>query len=167
MKMTPIANTQQRGAVLLVTLVFLVVLAVMGLSSMRTAKLELRMAGNDADRANAHQIAQAMIDAVVATPAMTPVIGTVGFTVCTPGQPNCNLDSIFMPAGPLAGEVGAGHLSATAQLISAGAAPPGMGYSSDFDGAYYSVTATYDRSDEGLGNTSVTQGLVVITQKPF
>ena len=90
---------QQQGAVLLVSLIFLVVMGLIGLSSMQSSRLELRMAVNEEVRNSAHQSAHALIDAIIATPAMTPVIGGVGFTLCTPGQPACNLQSLFMPAG--------------------------------------------------------------------
>ena len=156
--------TNQRGAVMIVTLVLLVVLGVMALTSMRTSKLELRMAGNEEIRANAHQIAQALSDAIIATPTMTPVIGDIGFVLCTPGQPNCGLTSLFMPAGPLAPEVDAGHLSATAQLTAIGPPPPFTNSSADaFLANTYQVTTTYDRTDEGLGRAAITQGLVVLT----
>jgi len=151
---------------MMVTLVFLVVLGIMALTSMQSSKLELRMAGNEAVRATAHQISQALIDAINATPLMTPVIGNPGFMLCTTGQPACNLPSLFMP-GVLAADVATGDLSATAQLIEIGPPPPGTGYSADdFVANYYTVNATYDRADEGLGRASITQGIVILTQKP-
>jgi Flp pilus assembly protein TadG len=159
-------NIKQRGAVMMVTLVFLVVLGIMALTSMQSSKLELRMAGNEAVRATAHQISQALIDAIIATPVMTPVIGNVGFMLCTNGQPNCNLASLFMP-GVLAADVAAGDLMATAQLVAISTPPPGTGYSADdFDANYYTVASTYDRSDEGLGRAGITQGIIILTQKP-
>jgi hypothetical protein len=161
-------HSKQHGAVMMVTLVFLVVLGIMALTSMSSTKLELRMSSNDAMQADAHQIAQSLIDAIIATPAMTPVIGTEGFRHCTPGQQNCNLASIFMPAGPLAAQVGAGNLSANSQLIAITNPPPGTGYSADeFDGNYYTVNVTYDATNQGLGRASITQGIIVLTQKPF
>jgi Flp pilus assembly protein TadG len=157
---------KQHGAVMMVTLVFLVVLGIMTLTSMQSSKLQLRMAGNEAVRATAHQISQALVDAVIATPVMTPVIGNKGFTLCTNGQPDCDLASLFMP-GVLAADVATGDLSATAELIAISTPPPGTGYSADeFDANYYTLVSTYDRSDEGLGRSSITQGIVILTQKP-
>ena len=157
---------QQRGAVLLVSLIFLVVMGLIGLSSMQSSRLELRMAVNEEVRNSAHQSAQALIDAIIATPAMTPVIGGIGFTLCTPGQPGCNLQSLFMPAGPLVPDVAAGHLFATATLTAPTNIPPprGFGFSADkFAASVYQISATYDRADEGLGRADVTQGLIVLT----
>jgi Flp pilus assembly protein TadG len=159
-------QSKQRGAVMMVTLVFLVVLGIMALTSMQSSKLELRMAGNEAVRATAHQISQALIDAIIATPAMTPVIGNTGFTLCTNGQPNCDLASLFMP-GVLAADVAAGDLMANGTLVAIGNPPPGTGYSADdFEANFYTVNSTYDRSDEGLGRAAITQGIIILTQKP-
>jgi len=166
MKRIKQTRIKQRGAVMMVTLVFLVVLGIMALTSMQSSKLQLRMAGNEVVRAAAHQISQALIDAIIATPIMTPVIGDIGFTLCTNGQPNCDLASLFMP-GVLAADVATGDLDATAQLVEIGPPPPGTGYSADdFVGNYYTVSSTYDRSDEGLGRASITQGIIILTQKP-
>ena len=160
-------TSRQGGAVMMVTLVFLVVLGVMALTSMGSTRLELKMSSNDSLQTEAHQVAQALIDAIIANPAMTPVIGTEGFTICTPGQAGCNMQSIFMPAGPLAGEVGAGRLSANAQLVQIGNPPPGIGYSADeFLGNYFTVNSTYDATNIGQGRASITQGIIVLTQKP-
>jgi hypothetical protein len=150
----------------MVSLIFLVVLGLMALSSMQTSRLELRMANNEEMRASAYQIAQALMDAVVATPAMTPVIGGAGFTLCTPGQPNCDLTSLFMPDGPISPEVDAGHLGGTAVLLAPSNSPPprGLGFSADkFSASMYQLNVVYDRADEGRSQANLTQGLVVLT----
>ena len=103
---------------------------------------------------------------IVSTPAMTPVLGGIGFTLCTPGVVPCDLSSLFMPAGPLAPDVAAGHLFATATLTAPTNIPPprGFGFSADkFAASLYQIDATYDRADEGLGRADVTQGLIVLT----
>lgn len=163
---TPTVRERQTGSVLMVSLVFLIVLGLIGLSSMQTSRLELRMAGNEEVRANAFQIAQSLADAIVATPAMTPVIGGAGFTLCTPGQPNCDLPSLFMPDPALVPEVAAGHLGGTATLTAPGNTPPprGLGFSADkFAASRFQLQTTYDRADEGLGRSSITQGLIILT----
>jgi hypothetical protein len=159
-------RTREAGSVLMVSLVFLIVLGLIGLSSMQTSRLELRMAGNEEMRANAFQIAQSLSDAIVATPAMTPVIGGAGFTLCTPGQPNCDLPSLFMPDPALDPDVVAGHLGGTAVLTAPGNTPPprGLGFSADkFAASRFQLQTTYDRADEGLGRASITQGLIILT----
>lgn len=156
----------QRGSVLLVSLIFLIVIGLLGLSSMQTSRLELRMANNEEVRTNALQIALALADAVVATPSMTPVFGAIGYTLCTPGQANCDNPSLFMPSADLAPEVTAGHLGGTVVLSTAPNSPPprGLGFSADkFSAAGFQLTSTYDRADEGLGSATVSQGLLILT----
>lgn len=53
---------RQRGAILVVGLVLLLVMTVLGISTMNTASLELGMAGNDQFSENAFQLAETGID---------------------------------------------------------------------------------------------------------
>ncbi len=62
--MTRPARTQ-RGAALIVGLVLLMVLTVLAISAMRTATLDLTMAGNSQFRENAFQLAESGIDATL------------------------------------------------------------------------------------------------------
>ena len=55
----------QRGAALIVSLILLMVLTVLAISTMRTASLELLMAGNAQYRERAYQLAQTGIEAVL------------------------------------------------------------------------------------------------------
>jgi len=66
---TPIQTlpTQQRGAVLIVGLVLLLVLTVLAVSTIRTASLEVAMATNDRYAENAFQLAETAIDFTTAT----------------------------------------------------------------------------------------------------
>lgn len=57
--------SQQSGAALIVSLILLMVLTVLAISTMRTASLELLMAGNAQYRESAFRLAQSGIDAVV------------------------------------------------------------------------------------------------------
>jgi Tfp pilus assembly protein PilX len=64
---------RQRGAVLIISLVLLMVLTILAISTMRTASLGLLMAGNTQYRQNAWQLAQAGIDSILRAgdPAIT------------------------------------------------------------------------------------------------
>lgn len=157
---------RQRGGVLLISVIFLIVMGLMGLAAMQTSRLELRMAGNEELRLGAHQVAQSLVDAVIATPAMTPVIGGAGFTLCTPGLADCDRDSLFMPAAELQGEIDQGHLTGRAMMTAPSNSPPprGLGYSADkFVATAFEVNTRYDRADEGLGQADITQGLIILT----
>lgn len=157
---------KQRGGSLLVAIIFMLLLGMMGMIGMQTSRLQLRMANNVEVKANAEQAAQALVDAVAANPAMTPVVGDVGYTLCTPGGPDCDDESIYMPPGELETEVTDGHLSGSAVVTSPPNSPPprGLGFSADkFAGSGFRVTSDYDRADDGLGRATITQGLVVVT----
>jgi len=56
---------QQSGAALIISLILLMVLTVLAISTMRTASLELLMAGNAQYRESAFRLAQSGIDAVI------------------------------------------------------------------------------------------------------
>jgi type IV pilus assembly protein PilX len=61
----PNTRSRQRGAALIVGLILLLVLTVLGVSTMRTAALELVMAGNVQFRENAFQLASSGLDTVL------------------------------------------------------------------------------------------------------
>ena len=66
--MTPTVQTnrtRQRGSALIVAFVFLIVLTLLGLSSMNTARMEVRMANNTQFADQAYQAAESAIDAVL------------------------------------------------------------------------------------------------------
>ena len=61
--MTPInSETNQRGAILVVALIFLTILALLGVTVAQTTQLEERMAGNTRDRDLAFQAAEAALE---------------------------------------------------------------------------------------------------------
>lgn len=157
---------RQGGGVLLVSIIFLVVLGLLGLASMNTSRIALRMANNTEAQTSAYQAAQALADAVAAIPSMTPIIGNAGYTVCTPGVAPCNAETLFLPPGELAAAIGAGDLWGTAVMQDPTNNPPprGLGYSADkFTATSFEVDTTFDRAAEGLGTAEVTQGIIVVT----
>ncbi len=62
----------QRGAALFISLILLMVLSVLAVSTVRTAALEMLMAGNTQYRENAAQLAEAGIDATLRQPPVAP-----------------------------------------------------------------------------------------------
>ena len=59
------SRRQQAGAALIISLILLMVLTVLAISTMRTASLQLLMAGNVQYRENAYRLAQTGIDEVL------------------------------------------------------------------------------------------------------
>jgi len=159
-------GSRQSGSVLLVSIIFLLVLGLLGLASMSTSRIELRLANNTESQTSADQAVQALADVVVAIPAMTPIVGAAGYTLCTPGVSPCNNESIYMPAGDLTAEVDAGHLWGSAVMTAPGNSPPprGLGFSADkFTSTAFEVNAQFDRTAAGLGTANITQGILIVT----
>ncbi len=162
------AGKRQRGAILVVALMFLIAITLLTLSSMRATNIGLYMAQNEESRIAAEQAAQALADAIVASPASTPVYGMQGYTACTAGQTGC--DRYDLPVGDpvLEAEVASDHISARVERVGPIFRPPPRVVESSIDkftSAGFRVTTTYDRMDEGLGRQQVSQGVLVLVPK--
>ena len=154
----------ENGAALITALVFLGVITVLSITSMRESTIGVRMAQNEEARLAGLQDAQALTEAVVSTPAATPVIGGSGFTICTAAEPNCNRYGVPLPL-TIANEVAAGHLSAQIQRLTPPLKPPPRVLESSIDkfsAASFQVQATFDRADEGLGQVQLVEGMIVL-----
>jgi Tfp pilus assembly protein PilX len=159
---------QQRGAILVISLIFLVAITLLTVSSMRSSKIGLHMAQNEESRIAAVQAAQALADAIVANPASTPVVGTTGFTACTAGQYNCNRNDLPVNNEVLANAVTANHIKARVERTGTVFRPPPRVVESSIDkfsSASFRVTTEYDRVDEGLGRQQITEGVLVLVPK--
>jgi hypothetical protein len=158
----------QSGAVLVITLVFLIAISMLTVSSMQSSNIGLRMAQNEESRIAAAQGAQALADAIVSTPSATPVIGGAGFTICTVGEEDCNRTDLTIDNPTLAASIANGHISARVQRDGVLFRPPPRSVESSIDkfsSASFEVTTTYDRSDEALGMQQITEGILVLVPK--
>jgi hypothetical protein len=147
---------------------FLTAITLYTISSMRSSNIGLHMAQNEESRVAAVQAAQALADAVVANPASTPVVGTSGFTACTPGQPKCDRSNLPVENPVLATAVASSHMSARVQRTGLTFQPPPRAVESSIDkftSASFRVTTTFDRSEDGLGRQQVTEGVLVLVPK--
>ena len=161
-------SRNQRGAILVVALMFLVAITLFTISSMRSSKIGLHMALNEESRISAIQAAQALADAIVANPASTPVVGTTGFTACTAGQSGCNRNDLPVNNDALSYAVASDHISARVERTGLVFRPPPRVVESSIDkftSASFRVTTEYDRSDEGLGRQQITEGVLVLVPK--
>lgn len=162
------SDRHQRGAVLVVTMLFLIAISVLAVSSMQSGNIGLYMAQNEESRVAAAQGAQALADAIVANPAATPVTGESGFTICTPGEANCDRSDLPVSNGVLATAVAKGHMTARVQRDGPLFRPPPRSVESSidkFDSASFEVITTYDRTDEQLGRQQITEGVLVLVPK--
>ncbi len=159
---------KQRGAILVIALVFLMAITLFTISSMRSSNIGLHMAQNEESRIAAVQAAQALADVIVANPASTPVIGKTGFTACTPGQLECDRENLPVEDSMLAGEVASNHMAARVQRTGSVFRPPPRAVESSIDkfsSASFRVTTTFDRVEDGLGRQQVTEGVLVLVPK--
>jgi len=163
------SNTKkQSGAILVITMLFLVAISVLAVTSMQSSNIGLFMAQNEESRIAAAQGAQALADAIVANPAATPVVGGNGFTICTPGEAGCDRTDLPVSNSILATSVAKGHV--TARVVREGPLfrPPPRSVESSidkFNSASFEVVTTFDRTDEQLGRQQITEGVLVLVPK--
>ena len=159
---------KQQGAVLIIALMFLIAITLYTLSSMRSSNIGLYLAHNEESRVAAEQAAQALADAIVSTPASTPVVGQSGFTACTAGQSGCNRNDLAIVNTTLASQVAANHMQARVERTGSEFQPPPRAVETSIDkftSATFRVTTTFDRVGEGLGREQVTEGVLVLVPK--
>lgn len=73
----------QRGAILMVSLMFLLLLTIIAVSAMKTGIFELLMASNEQSRVEAFQRAQSIVDDIFANPDNIPIYGNVDDRFCS------------------------------------------------------------------------------------
>jgi len=159
---------KQGGAILVVALMFLVAITLYTISSMRSSNIGLFMAQNEESRVAAEQAAQALADAIVASPASTPVVGNTGYTACTAGETGCNRNDLPVTDPVLASAVANNHMQARVERTGTLFRPPPRVVETSIDkftSASFRVVTTFDRVDEGLGHEQVTEGVLVLVPK--
>ncbi len=158
------SRSSQSRATLVIALVSLGMIMLLSLSSMGGDTTGIDMAQNEDVRSTGIQEAQALTEAIIRDPAATPVIGGTGFSVCTFTEPGCDIYYVPLPTD-LQNEVSLGHLSARIERLSPPGRPPPRGLESSIDkfsAASFQISATYDRSTEGLGRVELNEGIIVL-----
>ncbi len=159
---------RQDGAILMITIMFLVVISLLTVSSMQASNIGLFMAQNEESRVAAEQGVQALADAIFSNPSATPVIGGAGYTICTTGEQGCDQFDLPVENAVLATAIANGHMSARVEREGPLTRPPPRGVESSIDkftSSSFGVTATYDRTDEALGKQLLSQGVLVLVPK--
>jgi hypothetical protein len=150
----------QRGIALATALIFLSVLTLLGLATLRLSSIELKMAQNDHARVSALEIAQAAIDATIDDPSNTPVslFGPVSRCFGESGDLSCAGAELIL-SGALFDE----GVYAQALLTEPAEQPVTnllITSSDKFALATFTLRAKYDRSAEGLGAADIEQGYI-------
>jgi hypothetical protein len=159
---------RQSGAILVISLIFLVAISLLAVGSMGSSNIGLHMALNEESRVIAEQGAQAMADAIVSETGTTPVVGGGGFTICTIGEAGCDRTDLPVSNAFLQSAIANGYLSARVQRLGPDFGPPPRIVESSIDkfsSASFEVTTTYDRVDEALGRQQITEGVLVLVPK--
>lgn len=152
----------EQGAALVIALVFLVAITLLGLTSIRSSTMELRMAINEETRITAMEQAQAMIDLVESDEANLPVSSdganvTVG-CYADPATAACPTNTMTLNTSDFDGDVYAEVIRLEPAVAPM---PRGMGMSGDkFDTALFGIVGGYNRSSEGLGAAEIEQGKI-------
>lgn len=159
-------RSKNSGAVLLVSMIFLLLIALVAGTVMQTSVLEFRMAGNDQFREEAFQQAQAAVASVVEDLDNFPVTGDVGYKICETGSSGCDSTvltydtSVVADASLLSVEVtreGPLIMETFPVRLSESQASSSVNY----DAAIFEVHAEYSGSNKGLGNAEVVEGVAV------
>lgn len=163
------ARNRQTGAALFMALIFLIIITMLSLASMRSSVMELRMAGNAEARAFAAQRAQAIVDATVANVDNTPVIGGVGETTCMAGATGCNRTSLSLSdPTTFQDELDADYIDVVVTRLSPleKPSPRATGYSgASYSVATFEVSGSYDGSADGFGSARIVEGVMVLVAK--
>ena len=161
--------TTQRGAALITALIFLIIITMLSLSSMRSSTMELRQASNDEVRATAFQNAQALVDAVLDTPSAMPVVGGVGYRTCSADfGDDCVVKTMTLPGSLYAAELEDESVRIVVERLGPTFRPPprGLGTSARMlTAAAFRIDAEFDRGEQGEGHAEITQGMLIVVPK--
>lgn len=161
-------KNHQRGAVLILAIVFLALTAMISSSVLYTGALETKMVGNAQFKEEAFQVAEGAVDAIVSDYSNTlPVTGGIGFTVCAPGDSDssCNNFSLNVPQTVTTVPTG---VSLTYRAQRMGPLDGGLPFvpnqeiadsAESFKVAVFEVQSVYDGRDVKLGFHEVVHGV--------
>ncbi len=159
---------KQDGAVMIISLVFLLLISLVATTAAETNTLQLQMAGNNQLRADAQQRVMAILDAILDNSDNTPVIGTVGYKICDEGSTDvsCNQTLISLDSAVTSVPSGASNDYFVTRVGPLETGAPVMDESmvssaSAFNVARYEITASFSGDAVRLGNSTIVQGITI------
>jgi hypothetical protein len=160
------------GAVLLLAMVFLLLLAILAGTGMQSSIMELQMAANDQFREQAFQQAQAIAAAAVQNSSNFHLPGRVGFTVCNRSASELSCDESQFVIVDSSLETAPQGVAIRYQVRRKGPLlAPGLplrqlqGSVSSalaYDAAIFEARVVVDGSDINLGRAEVAQGVALL-----
>ncbi len=147
----------------MVTLMLLLIVTIIALSAVRFSTSGARSALNDEYRAAAFRSAQSLVSAATSLPSNTPVVGSAGYTICTPNitSISCNQSDLALPNNLY--DASSVQVTVTRMAPDFSNPPRAFGSSANlFFAATFGVNGSYDMSSSGQGRAQINQGLMLI-----
>ena len=163
-----IGMRNQSGAVLVVSLILLLLLGLLATSVSENSLLQVQMSGNDEAKLAAQHEALAIVDAIIENSESAPVLGDLGYTVCSTDevqQPSaCNESTIDLSAlGVIPSDA---NVTFYVQRVGPEEVPlpfvdaTRAGSASRFKLARHEIVVDIDRTNQGRGRVHLVQGLI-------
>ena len=163
------SRVSNRGAVILLAMVFLLMLAMIAAMVMRSSIMQLHMAGNDQFLEEALHAAQGIAEELALQPGNFVLAGSVGNTNCPIGteSPACHSSQLQMPDSVLALEGLSVDLRVIRQdpLLLHGfplrEREDVVSSSASFDAALFEIDVELKGHEVGRGGAHVVQGIAI------
>ncbi|WP_461516323.1 PilX N-terminal domain-containing pilus assembly protein [Porticoccus sp.] len=163
---------RQCGAILLIAIVFLLLLSVLALGTMRSGTLEFLMAGNEQSRVEAYELAAAVNESVISRWKKSTSGGVTieanfntDKTLCSTGNPDPDCDgytlSIDDNLSSTLNDTNATVEYAT-HYLAEGRAPRGAGQEEDDCAFYFETEADFDNSANSQGVSHQAEGVYIV-----
>jgi len=166
----PITGHKQTGAVLILAMLFMLLLAMVAGTVMQTGVQEFQMAGNNQFREEAFQRAQAIAEELSENLDNFPVTGGVGYTICTATDTDtdCNGTNVLTvpgsataPAGVVLNYQVERQAPLFVESLPFRQSESEVSSSPAFDAAIFEVAVNINGAPVRLGNAGVVQGVAI------
>ncbi|MEH6593003.1 MAG: PilX N-terminal domain-containing pilus assembly protein [Halioglobus sp.] len=164
-------KSKSRGAVLLLAMIFLLLMAMVAATVLQASALEFRMAGNDQFREEAFQKAEGIAAAITELADNFPVSGGVGYTICldNASTAGCSADLVALGANvtavPTGMTVGYTVERRGPKLLASlpfRQSQSATSSSRAYDVALFEASVEVDGGTVGLGSAQVAHGVAVV-----
>jgi hypothetical protein len=164
----PIGMQSQSGAVLVVSLILLLLLGLLATSVSENSLLQVQMSGNDEAKLAAQHEAFAIVDAIIENSESAPVLGDLGYTVCSidEAQQPSTCDESTIDLSSLGVIPSDANVTFYVQRVGPEEVPlpfvdaTRAGSASRFKLARQEIVVAIDRTSQGRGRVQLVQGLL-------
>lgn len=153
---------RQRGAVLLVAMVFLLLLSILGISMMRSGQMQLLMAGNEQSRLTSFELTEGIGESIM---EKWKDNFSTDKTICKDVTASGDCDTTKFIAAldtAIAAKIAAATTTYLTRHRTDGCPLRGMGVEVDSLASFFDLEATYDNTANRQGKTSLVTGVVVL-----